>query len=123
MIQNSKEEVMIRSFRNGWIPVLLLVALSSSFLNVPLPRGNGRPKRQRPPKRPRNQNQPKVLSLPKPQQVTQSALQCDAQSALLMDGLTGEVLYEQNPRLRIPPASFVKVMTLYVAFDAIRADN
>jgi D-alanyl-D-alanine carboxypeptidase (penicillin-binding protein 5/6) len=38
-----------------------------------------------------------------------------------MDGLTGEVLYEQNPRLKIPPASFVKVMTLYLAFDAIRA--
>ena len=37
-----------------------------------------------------------------------------------MDGLTGEILYEQNPRLRIPPASFVKVLTLYLAFDAIR---
>jgi D-alanyl-D-alanine carboxypeptidase (penicillin-binding protein 5/6) len=54
-------------------------------------------------------------------QVTQSVLQCDAQSALLMDGLTGEVLYEQNPHLKIPPASFVKVMTLYLVFDAIRA--
>jgi D-alanyl-D-alanine carboxypeptidase (penicillin-binding protein 5/6) len=38
-----------------------------------------------------------------------------------MDALTGEVLYEQNPRLKIPPASFVKVLTLYLAFDAIRA--
>jgi D-alanyl-D-alanine carboxypeptidase (penicillin-binding protein 5/6) len=37
-----------------------------------------------------------------------------------MDGLTGEILYEQNPRLKIPPASFVKVMTLYLAFDAVR---
>ena len=37
-----------------------------------------------------------------------------------MDGLTGEILYEQNPRIKIPPASFVKVLTLYVAFDAIR---
>lgn len=55
------------------------------------------------------------------QDTTQSALRCDAQSAVLMDGLTGEVLYEQNPNLKIPPASFVKVLTLYVIFDAIRA--
>lgn len=48
-------------------------------------------------------------------------LQCDAQSALLMDGLTGEVLYEQNPDLKIPPASFVKVLTLYLVLDAVRA--
>jgi D-alanyl-D-alanine carboxypeptidase (penicillin-binding protein 5/6) len=52
---------------------------------------------------------------------TSGGLQCDAQSAVLMDGLTGQVLYEQNPNLRIPPASFVKVMTLYVIHDAIRA--
>ena len=51
----------------------------------------------------------------------QDPLQCDAQSAVLMDGLTGQVLYEQNPKLRIAPASFVKVMTLYLVYDAIRA--
>jgi D-alanyl-D-alanine carboxypeptidase (penicillin-binding protein 5/6) len=38
-----------------------------------------------------------------------------------MDGLTGEVLYEQSPHSKIPPASFVKVLTLYVIYDAIRA--
>ena len=38
-----------------------------------------------------------------------------------MDGLTGLVLYEQNQNLRIPPASFVKVMTLYIIYDAIKA--
>lgn len=46
--------------------------------------------------------------------------QYDAQSAVLMDALTGKVLYEQNPNLRIAPASFVKVMTLYLIFDALR---
>jgi len=51
----------------------------------------------------------------------ESSLQCDAQSALLIDGYTGQVLYEQNSASRIPPASFVKVMTLYVVYDAIRA--
>ena len=55
------------------------------------------------------------------QQATQGPLQCDAQSAVLMDGLTGEILYEQSPDQRIPPASFVKVLTLYLIFDAIRA--
>jgi len=45
----------------------------------------------------------------------------DAKSAVLMDGLTGLVLYEQDSSMRIAPASFVKVMTLYVIFDAIRA--
>ena len=45
----------------------------------------------------------------------------DAKSVVLMDGLTGQVLYEQNANMRISPASFVKVMTLYVIFDAIRA--
>ncbi len=48
-------------------------------------------------------------------------LQCDAGSAVLMDGLTGQVLFEQNPNSRIAPASFVKVMTLYLVYDAIRA--
>lgn len=38
-----------------------------------------------------------------------------------MDGLTGQLLYEQNSHLRIPPASFVKVLTLYLVFDALRA--
>ena len=52
---------------------------------------------------------------------TSGGLQCDAQSAVLMDGLTGQVLYEQNPNMRIPPASFVKVMTLYLVYDAIRS--
>jgi serine-type D-Ala-D-Ala carboxypeptidase (penicillin-binding protein 5/6) len=56
-----------------------------------------------------------------PGQGGQGALQCDAQAAVLMDGLTGQVLYEQNPSSRIAPASFVKVLTLYVVYDAIRA--
>ena len=51
----------------------------------------------------------------------QDALHCDAQAAVLIDALTGQVLYEQNPSVKIPPASFVKVMTLYLAYDALRA--
>jgi len=58
---------------------------------------------------------------PAAQQPTQGGLRCDAQAAVLMDAYSGQVLYEQNPNLKIPPASFVKVMTLYLAFDALRA--
>ena len=54
-------------------------------------------------------------------QVPSGSLQYDAKSAILMDGLTGQVLYEQNSDLRISPASFVKVTTLYLVYDAIRA--
>jgi D-alanyl-D-alanine carboxypeptidase (penicillin-binding protein 5/6) len=56
-----------------------------------------------------------------PGQTIQGGLQCDAQAAVLMDGLTGRILFEQNPYLRIPPASFVKVVTLYLVYDALRA--
>jgi D-alanyl-D-alanine carboxypeptidase (penicillin-binding protein 5/6) len=38
-----------------------------------------------------------------------------------MDALTGQVLYEQDPESKIPPASFVKVLTLYLIYDALRA--
>jgi D-alanyl-D-alanine carboxypeptidase (penicillin-binding protein 5/6) len=48
-------------------------------------------------------------------------LYCDARAAFLLDALTGQVLYEQNADQRIPPASFVKVMTLYLVYDALRA--
>jgi len=55
------------------------------------------------------------------QRTGQGGLQCDAQSGVLMDALSGQVLFEKNPDLRIPPASFGKVLTLYLAYDAIRA--
>jgi D-alanyl-D-alanine carboxypeptidase (penicillin-binding protein 5/6) len=58
---------------------------------------------------------------PAAQQTTPGGLRCDAQSAVLMDAYSGQVLYEQNPHLKIPPASFVKVMTLYLVFDGLRA--
>jgi D-alanyl-D-alanine carboxypeptidase (penicillin-binding protein 5/6) len=60
----------------------------------------------------------KVLS-----QTTQPNLRIRAQSVILMDAISGQILYEQTPQLKIAPASFVKILTLYVAFDAIRAGN
>jgi len=42
-----------------------------------------------------------------------------AQSAVLIDANSGEFLYGQNPDERISPASFVKLMTLLLVFDAV----
>jgi D-alanyl-D-alanine carboxypeptidase (penicillin-binding protein 5/6) len=112
---------MACSFRKRWIPVLFVLILSLVVAQQSFAR------RERPAKKTEAVHaakKPKPSSSSQPAQtpqITQSVLQCDAQSAILMDGLTGEVLYEQNPRLKMAPASFVKVMTLYLAFDAIRA--
>jgi D-alanyl-D-alanine carboxypeptidase (penicillin-binding protein 5/6) len=43
----------------------------------------------------------------------------DAGAAVLMDAGTGQFVYGQNPHQRIAPASFVKVLTLFLVFDAI----
>jgi D-alanyl-D-alanine carboxypeptidase (penicillin-binding protein 5/6) len=43
----------------------------------------------------------------------------DAEAAVLMDAGTGQFVYGQNPHQRIAPASFVKVLTLFLVFDAI----
>ena len=42
-----------------------------------------------------------------------------AKSAALIDGDSGQFLYGQNPDERISPASFVKLLTLFMVFDAI----
>jgi D-alanyl-D-alanine carboxypeptidase (penicillin-binding protein 5/6) len=45
----------------------------------------------------------------------------DASSAVLLDFESGQVLFTQNGKETHVPASLVKIMTLYVAFDEIRA--
>jgi D-alanyl-D-alanine carboxypeptidase (penicillin-binding protein 5/6) len=37
-----------------------------------------------------------------------------------MDGMTGQILFKKNPEKQFSPASLVKTMTLYLAFDAIK---
>ena len=44
----------------------------------------------------------------------------DLRSAILLDTADGQVLYEQNADLPIPPASVTKILTLYLIFDAIK---
>lgn len=101
--------------RKGWIPVLILMVLFFGFADVSVSKpakGSHRTKIKSPPEA--AQRDQKATT-------TEGALYCNSKSAVLMDGLTGQVLYEQDAGMKIPPASFVKVLTLYVAFDAIRA--
>ena len=105
----------IRSFKIIWIPTLFLMVFFIAFPNQIFSKTTKTSQRHQKPRKVQTQQ------APQPPQTTQGGLQCDAQSALLMDGLTGQILYEQNPHLRIPPASFVKILTLYLVFDALRA--
>ncbi len=42
-------------------------------------------------------------------------------AALIIDGRTGNVLYERNADAKRHPASLTKIMTLYMLFDALKA--
>lgn len=48
-------------------------------------------------------------------------LEITALNAVLMDGRSGEVLFEKDPHQPRPPASMTKIMTLLLAFEAIAA--
>ena len=109
---------MIRSHKNGWMTILLLVVFLTIFPNQILSKTT---KASKSPKASLKAKTSEKAETSQASQATSGGLQCDAESAVLMDGLTGQVLYEQNPNLKIPPASFVKVMTLYLVYDAIRA--
>ena len=81
---------MIHFFRKRWLPALFLIIFSILFPNSTF------------------------------SQAAQSDLRLQSQSAILMDPLSGQVLYEKNARLRLSPASFAKILTLYLAFDTLR---
>ncbi|MFN3576821.1 MAG: serine hydrolase [Tabrizicola sp.] len=53
--------------------------------------------------------------------VVASPLQAAPFAAIVMDGRTGEILYEKNAHARLHPASLTKMMTLYIAFQEIEA--
>ena len=42
-------------------------------------------------------------------------------AAIVINADTGEVLHEENADTRLHPAGLTKLMTLYVAFDAIES--
>src|SRR5215217_7295343 len=51
----------------------------------------------------------------------QEAITINAKSAVLMEGASGQILAAQNKDEKIAPASFAKILTLYVVYDAIRS--
>lgn len=42
-----------------------------------------------------------------------------AESAILIDGDTGKILYQKNPDVSLPPASMTKMMTEYLILEAV----
>jgi len=116
-----EEKMKFRFNKNIWVFILFLITFLMIFPHQILSATTKKPQKVKP--SPTTQPLKKTQPLPQAQTqtTTQGSLQCDAQSAVLMDGLTGEILYEQSPDLRIPPASFVKVLTLYLVYDALRA--
>ncbi len=47
----------------------------------------------------------------------------EAESAILIDAETGQVLFKQNPDEKLPPASLTKIMTLIVAMEEIESGD
>ncbi len=68
-----------------------------------------------------------ILSICLPQYIyahqQSSPFKASSVSALLMDAHTGQILFSQNPHLRIQPASLAKLMTLFLIFDALNQGN
>ncbi len=109
---------MNRFQKNVWVTILFVMVVIMMIYPSPI-----LCKTNRVSKTPTHQKAkaPEKVKAAQDGQAPAGGLQCDARSAILMDGATGEVLFEQSGNQRISPASFVKVMTLYVVLDAIRA--
>jgi len=45
--------------------------------------------------------------------------QLNAKSAIIIDSTTGEILYEKNADLQIPPASMTKIVEMYIVLDEV----
>ena len=50
---------------------------------------------------------------------TKDAMALSAESAVLMEASTGQILYEKEAHKQLPPASVTKVMTMLLIFDAL----
>jgi D-alanyl-D-alanine carboxypeptidase (penicillin-binding protein 5/6) len=107
---------MNRIHKNMWVTILLMMIVIMIFPSQVLCKANWVSRTPKPHQKARTPEKTTQNT-----QASSGGLQCDARSAILMDGLTGQVLYEQHPNLKISPASFVKVMTLFLVYDAIRA--
>ncbi|MFQ5960928.1 MAG: D-alanyl-D-alanine carboxypeptidase family protein [Candidatus Methylomirabilales bacterium] len=61
-----------------------------------------------------------LLSIAAQARAQTSGFKVDTKAAVLMDGISGQVLFEQNATARIAPASLTKIMTAYLAYDALQ---
>ncbi len=53
--------------------------------------------------------------------ISHAKININAETAILQDYLSGEILYEKNPDKKIYPASMTKIMTSIVAFDLLKS--
>jgi D-alanyl-D-alanine carboxypeptidase (penicillin-binding protein 5/6) len=53
----------------------------------------------------------------------QNVLNGEAKSVILMEAVTGKVLYEHQADLRLPPASVTKIMTILLVVEALDKGN
>lgn len=61
-----------------------------------------------------------IMLAARPVHAAQQPAALGAKSVIAMDMATGRILYEENADQQIPPASLTKVLTLYLAFEAIQ---
>ena len=112
---------MTERLKRGWMMILVLAILALFLTDSTYAKTARTPQKQRTSEISKKAPAAKGVASSKTADSGQSKGPYDAQSVVLMDGLSGQVLCEQNPRLKMAPASFVKVLTLYLAFDALRA--
>jgi len=55
-----------------------------------------------------------------PVKAEKPSFELNAKSALLMEYETGEIIFEKNPLLELPPASMTKVMTMLLVMEALQ---
>ena len=115
----SGREKMNRFQKNVWVTLLLVMMVMMMIYPSSILCKTNRVSKT--PKTSQKAKVPEKIKATENKAAPSGSLQCDARSAILMDGLTGQVLFEQNPDSKMAPASFVKIMTLYLVYDAIRA--
>ncbi|HBD07891.1 MAG TPA: serine-type D-Ala-D-Ala carboxypeptidase [Syntrophobacteraceae bacterium] len=89
------------------VSLCFVLAFACLFLLIPLS-GEAKPRK--------GQTEPKTTKAP----ADPNVLTVEAKAAVLAEVSTATRLFEQNPRLSIEPASFTKVLTLFLVFDALQ---
>jgi serine-type D-Ala-D-Ala carboxypeptidase (penicillin-binding protein 5/6) len=87
---------------------LFCVGILVSFCLVAPLSGHAKPKK--------TQAEPKTVKAP----ADPNVLTVEAKAAVLAEVSTGSRLFEHSPDLRIEPASFTKVLSLYLVFEALQ---